>query len=318
MFLALLEFCEDCVHSSFGAISQKPLRQAQACMEHLLQALEQAWCTGQPSSASLAAARCAKLGSWGILLVMQISTRAAFYLGAVLFFWGLLVLGFLIVPFPDIPSSPFRSLGVTLFDFLGALMMFLLSSNLPKTLRPSVLGLGVALFLIGLGDASLAYTFFTGIARETLLWLREPVYYTGSAVVALAALTFPFVMQRQGLFMGTQAVGLVLGSLGVSAILTTLFALTTQTSASFLVFLCVALFVTALFGGQALLLGSGKLARTLRQLSVVFVLSSLARVVVILLGNQPLGTVLYDLFWASGLSFAAYMMAVREKKLQEA
>jgi hypothetical protein len=246
---------------------------------------------------------------------MQLSSRATLYLGLALLFWGLVLFGLFSVSFADIPNSPFRSLGITLFDFLGALIMFRLSSILPKTLRLSVLGLGIALFLIGLGDANLVYTFFSGIPRETLLWLREPVYYAGSLAVAIAALTFPFVMQHQGLFASQQAVGLILGSLGVSTVFTVIFALTTQTTISFLIFLFVALLITALFGGQTLILGSGRLAQILRQLSVVFVLGSLARVVAILLGNQPLGTVMYDLFWASGLSFAAYMMATKEKKL---
>jgi hypothetical protein len=151
------------------------------------------------------------------------------------------------------------------------------------------------------------------IPQEQLVAWREPFYYAGSLLVLLSALNFPFAMQRQGLYPSSQAMGLVLGSLGVSAVLTSILALATQTAFSFLIYLFVALLLTALFGGQTLILGSGRLAYTLRQLSIVFVLASLARVAAILLTDHPIGTVLYDLLWCSGLSFAAWMMVTREK-----
>jgi uncharacterized membrane protein YczE len=243
---------------------------------------------------------------------MQIAPRAIWYLVVAVLFWLVLLFGLLAVQLTEIGSSPFRSLAVGLFDFFGAFILLRLSHKLPQTLRLSVLGLGLALLFIGVGDANLVYSNFAGIPREQLLAWREPFYYAGSLLVLLSALNFPFAMQRQGLYPSAQAIGLVLGSLATSLTLTLILALATQTTLSFSIYLFVALLLTALFGGQTLILGTGRLAYTLRQLSIVFVLASLARVAAILLPDNPIGTVLYDLLWCAGLSFAGWMMATRE------
>jgi hypothetical protein len=222
--------------------------------------------------------------------------------------------------FGAITQTPIRSLAVLMFDTLGAFILIRLSSKLPATLRPSVLGLGIALAFITLGDAILTYSLFAGIPRADSSFIRDPLYYTGSLVVVISALAFPFAMQRQGLYVQAQALTLVLGSVIFAVLLTVIVTFVTQTTIgnmaqsafSQIVFQFVVYLLTALFGSQTVVLGRGRLANTLRQLSIVFLLVSLARIATIAVGGQYYGELIYDFLWCAGMSMAAWMMANRE------
>jgi hypothetical protein len=222
--------------------------------------------------------------------------------------------------FGAMTQTPFRSLAVLMFDTLGAFILIRLSQKLPATLRPSVLGLGVALAFITLGDAILTYSLFAGIPRADSTFIRDPLYYTGSLLVVIASIAFPFAMQRQGLYTRTQALTLVLGSVGFAVLLTLLVTLITQSTIgnmaqsaiSQIIFQFVVYLLTALFGSQAVILGRGRLVTTLRQLSIVFLLVSLARIATIVIGGQYYGELIYDFLWCSGMSMSAWMMANRE------
>lgn len=222
--------------------------------------------------------------------------------------------------FGAITQTPFRSLAVLTFDTLGAFILIRLSSKLPSTLRPSVLGLGIALAFITLGDAILTYSLFTGIPRADSSFIRDPLYYIGSLVVVISAIAFPFAMQRQGLYVQSQALTLVLGSVVFAVVLTIVVTLITQSTignmsqsaVSQVIFQFVVYLLTALFGSQTVVLGRGRLATTLRQLSIVFLLVSLARIATIAIGGQYYGELIYDFLWCAGMSMAAWMMANRE------
>ena len=222
--------------------------------------------------------------------------------------------------FGAITQTPFRSLAVLMFDILGAFILIRLSSKLPATLRPSVLGLGVALLFITLGDTILTYSLFAGIPRVDSNFIRDPLYYTGSLVVVVSSLAFPFAMQRQGLYARAQALSLVLSSVVFAVLLTVLVTLMTQSTIgnmaqsgiNQIIFQFVVYLLTALFGSQTIVLGRGRLANTLRQLSIVFLLVSLARIATILFGGQYYGELIYDFLWCAGMSMAAWMMATRE------
>jgi hypothetical protein len=222
--------------------------------------------------------------------------------------------------FGAITQTPFRSLAVLLFDTLGAFILIRLSNKLPPTLRPSVLGLGIALAFITIGDAILTYSLFMGIPRADSSFIRDPIYYLGSLLVVIASIAFPFAMQRQGLYARAQALNLVLGSVVFAVLLTTIVTLITQgtignmaqSAISQIIFQFVVYLLTALFGTQTVILGHGRLANTLRQLSIVFLLVSFARIATIIIGGQYYGELIYDFLWCAGMSMAAYMMATRE------
>ena len=222
--------------------------------------------------------------------------------------------------FGAISQTPFRSLAVLMFDTLGAFILIQLSQKLPATLRPSVLGLGIALTFITAGDAILTYSLFTGIPRADSIFIRDPLYYVGSLVVVISSIVFPFAMQRQGLYAQSLALRLVFGSVIFAVLFTVIVTLitqattgnTSQSSVSQIVFQFVLYLLTALFGSQTMVLGGGRLANTLRQLSIVFLLVSLARIATILLSGQYYGELLYDFLWCSGMSMSAWMMANRE------
>ena len=222
--------------------------------------------------------------------------------------------------FGAITQTPFRSLAVLMFDTLGAFILIRLSSKLPATLRPSVLGLGVALAFITLGDAILTYSLFAGIPRADSSFIRDPLYYAGSLLVVISSIAFPFAMQRQGLYARAQALKLVLGSVFFALFLTVIVTLITQatignmaqSAISQIIFQFVVYLLTALFGSQTVVLGRGRLANTLRQLSIVFLLVSLARIATIVIGGQYYGELIYDFLWCAGMSMSAWMMANRE------
>ncbi len=219
-----------------------------------------------------------------------------------------------------ITQTPIRSLAVLSFDVLGAFILLRLAGKLPATLRPSVIGLGAALVFIALGDSILTYSLLTGIPRADSLFIREPLYYLGSLLVVIASIAFPFAMQRQGLYPTGRALRLVIGSVVFALALTALISFVSQSSlgtmvqpaVSQIIFQFVVYLLTALFAAQSLMLGSGKLARTLRQMSYMFVLVSLARVATLILGGQYLGELVYDFLWCAGMTMAAYMMATKE------
>jgi hypothetical protein len=217
-------------------------------------------------------------------------------------------------------QTAFRSLAVLLFDALGAFILIRLSNKLPPTLRPSVLGLGIALAIITIGDGILTYSLLTGIPRTDSVFIRDPIYYLGSLVVVIASIAFPFAMQRQGLYARAQALTLVLGSVAFAVTLTTVVTLITQTTIgnmaqsaiSQIIFQFVVYLLTALFASQTIVLGHGRLANTLRQLSIVFLLVSLARIATLVIGGQYYGELVYDFLWCAGMSMSAWMMANRE------
>jgi hypothetical protein len=204
-----------------------------------------------------------------------------------------------------------RSLSVFLFDLLGAVMLIVLSRKLPSALRLTVTGLGLALLSISIGDGNLSAALITNTDPNEWLNWRRPFQYFGSFLVTVSSLSLPFALYRQGLYKKMQPLMVVISSILIAGIMTSGLILFKTIEVFQLIFFFVACLITAIFTMQHFILKDNELATTVRQLSVVFMLASLGRLILILLNASPLGDVIYDLLWCAGISAAAWTLIIR-------
>jgi hypothetical protein len=213
--------------------------------------------------------------------------------------------------FGALSQSYTRTLSVFLFDLLGAIMLIVLSRKLPSALRLTVTGLGLALLSIGIGDGNLSAALITNTDPNAWLSWRRPFQYFGSFLVAVFSIALPFALYRQGLYKKMQPIMVVLSSILIAGILTSTLILFKNIEIFQLIFFFVACLITTIFTMQHFILKDNELASTIRQLSVVFMLASLGRLILILLDASALGDVIYDLFWCAGISAAAWTLIIR-------
>ncbi len=235
----------------------------------------------------------------------QQSSRGELYLAVACLLWLMWLFGALSQSFT-------RTLSVFLFDLLGATMLLVLSRHLPTALRFTVMGLGLALLSIGIGDGNLSAALIT--QTDPAIWLawRRPFYYFGSLLVTVFTLALPFALHRQGLYHKAKPVLVVLIGLIVSGLLTSGLILVNKTEAFQVIFFFVGCLIACIFAIQNFILRHNELSRIFRQLSVVFVLVSLGRLVLIILNGSFLGDVIYDLLWCAGVSATAWTLITRE------
>ncbi len=214
--------------------------------------------------------------------------------------------------FGTLSQSAVRTLSVFLFDLLGATIMIVLSRRLPLALRITVIGLGLSLISIAVGDGNLSAALLTNVDRLAWILWRNPFYYFGSLLVTIFASILPFALFRQGMYVKTKPLFVLVISLAIAAILTLALAVLSSTSLTQLIFFFVVCYVTAMFAAQHFVLRDDVLAPMIRQLAMVFVLASLGRIIAVLLNDSPTSGVIYDLFWCAGISAACWTLIARE------
>ncbi len=234
----------------------------------------------------------------------QTSSRGELYLSVASLLWLLWLFGAL-------SQSYTRTLSVFLFDLLGATMLIVLSKKLPSALRLTVTGLGLALLSIGIGDGNLSAALITNTDPNQWLSWRRPFQYLGSFLVTAFSIALPFALYRQGLYKKMQPLMVVMTSFLIAGMLTSGLILFKKIEIFQLVFFFVACLVTTIFTMQHFILKDNQLASTIRQLSIVFMLASLGRLILILLNASILGDLIYDFLWCAGISAAAWTLIVR-------
>lgn len=234
------------------------------------------------------------------------SSRGELFLAVAGLLWLLWMFGALSQSFT-------RSLSVFLFDLLGAVILILLSRNLPSVLRITVMGLGVALLFISVGDGNLSAALITNIDPADWVAWRRPFQYFGSVLVIVFTTALPFALARQRLYIRTQPLLVMLSGLGAAGVLTGGLMVFEHIELFQMIFFFAACYVATIFTFQYFILKDNKLARIFRQLAVVFILASLGRLALIILGGSVLGDVIYDLFWCAGISAASWTLIVRQQ-----
>jgi hypothetical protein len=215
--------------------------------------------------------------------------------------------------FGALSQSFARSLSVFLFDLLGAFILIVLSRYLPSVLRYTVMGLGVALLFIAVGDGNLAVALMTQTdLSEWILW-RRPFQFFGSFLVVVFTCLLPFALAREGLYQRVYPLRVVLGSVLAAMILTAGLVWLRGIEVYQMVFFFVGSFVALIFAFQHAILAENELAMVMRQLANVFILSSFGRLILIMLGGSWLGDLMYDLCWCLGITAASWTLIVRSK-----
>ena len=232
------------------------------------------------------------------------SSRGELYLSVASLLWLLWLFGAL-------SQSYTRTLSVFLFDLLGAIMLIVLSKKLPSALRLTVTGLGLALLSIGVGDGNLSAALMTNTDPNAWLAWRRPFHYLGSFLVTVFSLALPFALYRQGLYKKMQPLIVVMTSFLMAGILTSGLILFKKIEVFQLIFFFVACLVTTIFSMQHFILKDNELAGTIRQLSIVFMLASLGRLLLILLNASLFGDLIYDFFWCAGISATSWTLITR-------
>ncbi len=234
-----------------------------------------------------------------------VKSRGELYLSAAGLCWLMWLFG-------SLSQSAVRTLSVFLFDLLGAYILIALANRLPVALRLTVVGLGLSLASISIGDGNLAVALLSGTAPEAWLVWRQPFFYLGSLLVTIFALQMPFALYRQGLYPKIKPLQVILIAVLLATVFTGMLLLFKTPTIASSIFFFVACLVTALFWMQNFVLTSSELSTTLKQLSVVFVLASLGRLLFIMINNTAIGDVLYDLCWCAGISAASWTMIIRQ------
>ncbi len=198
-------------------------------------------------------------------------------------------------------EDPLRSLAVSLANFAGAYALARIARQAPVVLRRALMGLGLGLLLLGVGDLFFTYQVTTG---QNTRALREPFYLLGVAFFLLMGTLLPFRMGQQGLypvgFFPRLALAAILGGTLLAAAST----LIRPLGLVELIYAAAAFYLTLLFAQQTPLLAGGRIGRSLQGVVWALVLGSLARVVDVLGGVPPAywSIVVYDILWLLAMS----------------
>jgi hypothetical protein len=239
-------------------------------------------------------------------LIPSKSSFGELFLSAASLLWLMFLIGALSQSFA-------RSLSVFLFDLLGAFILIVLSRYLPSVLRFTVIGLGVALLFISVGDGNLSVALMTQTdPNQWILW-RRPFQFFGSFLVVIFTCILPFALARQGMYRGVSPLRVMLGSILVALLLTCGLVLLRGIEIYQMVFFFVACFVAVIFACQYALLRENELSKVMRQLANVFILSSFGRLILILLNGSPFGNLMYDICWSLGITAASWTLIVRSR-----
>jgi hypothetical protein len=233
------------------------------------------------------------------------SSRGELYIAVASLLWLMWLVG-------TLSQSSLRTLSVFLFDLLGSVILIVLSRNLPVAFRITVIGLGLALLSIGVGDGNLSAALLTNTDPNAWLAWRRPFQYFGSLLVVVFTIALPFALARHKLYTQVHPVSVVLGGLITAGVLTSVLILLRKPEVFQIIFFFVACLITAVFLAQPFILRDSDLAGIIRQLAVVFVLVSLGRLILVVLGGSNLGDIIYDFFWCAGISSAAWTLITRE------
>ncbi len=196
-----------------------------------------------------------------------------------------------------------RRLAVAISSFVGAAAIAMIASRSTLAIRTPLFVMSAALLLLGLGDAALIYNSSCGgncVGANSSL--QDPLYYLGVLLFLGAGIAIPFAMERAEyleLGSGWKISGIALG-VGI------LFGFITNFVREFtfkdLLFSGVAYFLIAIFVQQTLALAGGRIGKTMRDLSIGFVLAGLAQLVRIIGEGTTWVNVVYDLLWISAMS----------------
>jgi hypothetical protein len=210
-------------------------------------------------------------------------------------------------------QSYFRTVSVFLFDLLGAFTLIVLSRYLPSVLRYTIMGLGVALLFISVGDGNLCIALINNVDPvEWLVW-RRPFQFFGSFLVIVFSCLLPFALARQGLYESVHPLRVMLTSILAGMCMMGVLVWLRGIEVYQMVFFFVASFIAVLFAMQPFILKENELANIIRKLTVVFVLTSLGRLLLILFNGAWIGDLFYDLCWCLGITAASWTLIVRSR-----
>jgi hypothetical protein len=130
-------------------------------------------------------------------------------------------------------------------------------------------------------------------------------------LVTVFSIALPFALYRQGLYKKMQPLMVILTSFLIAGILTSGLIVFKKIEVFQLVFFFVACLITSIFTMQHFILKDNELASTIKQLSIVFMLASLGRLILILLNASIVGDLIYDFLWCAGISAAAWTLIIR-------
>lgn len=208
-------------------------------------------------------------------------------------------------------QSVVRSFSVVLFDLLGAFILILLSRYLPAALRLTILGFGIALFLISIGDFNTALAYASRIDPDQWFWWRRPFQFSGTILVIILTCNLPFLLAREKLYQKIYPIRIMLLSVLGSLLLTVAIYFLRQIDLVQMVFFFTSCLVVIIFTSQRFILPNNELANIIRQLAVVFILSGLARLLYILFAPGLFADTIFDLFWCLGVTAASWTLIIR-------
>ena len=205
-----------------------------------------------------------------------------------------------------------QSLAFSLWDGVGAIALWVLSSRYSGPLGLTLKGLALGWGVQGVADALYTleiYLGLQGLPNEPIRGIRQWFNYAGAAVVLLAGTAFPWAMEQRGLYSKGSFIGLLLLTLlGTVVAVVGLHQLRPLTSFD-LIFNVAAFFLALLFVQQTFMLQGGRIGEGLQIATGAILLVSIARVVYALSVEAPWSTTISDLFWIAGALFV--VIAVR-------
>ena len=205
-----------------------------------------------------------------------------------------------------------QSLTFSLWDGVGAIALWALSSRYSPPLSLTLKGLALGWGIQGVADALYTleiYLGLQGLPNDPIRGVRQWFNYAGAAVVLLAGTAFPWAMQQRGLYARGSFIWLVLvASVGTIGAVVGLHQIRPLTSFD-LIFNVAAFFLALLFVQQTFMLQGGHIGEGLQIATGAILLASMARVIYALSIETPWSTTISDLFWIAGALFV--VVAVR-------
>ncbi len=194
-----------------------------------------------------------------------------------------------------------RNLVVSLSNFVGAYALWQIARQSPAIVRRALVGLGLGLLFLGVGDLLFTLSVATPVDTQAL---REGIYLMGVALLLLMGTFLPMSMERQGLYPLGFSQRLVWLALLGGLLLAALTTLIRPLSVVELIYAGAAFYLTLLFAQQTPVLAGGRIGRYLQGVVWALVLGSLARVVYVLGGVPPAkwSIVAYDILWMLAMS----------------
>jgi hypothetical protein len=214
--------------------------------------------------------------------------------------WGLFLVGAIA------DQRVVLTLGTVTADFLGAFLLYLISTKTPKAWQQTMLGFALGMLVIGLSD--LAVLVGLEAVFETLLSVL------GALIFLLASLALPLLLEQQGMYKKGFAWQIILIAAAIAILVSALFTILFQPPVLRIVYQTTGLFLTSLFIMQSQDFAGGTIGRVLRMLSIAFALSSFSQVAVAIMPSlfawddtNLIPHFVRQFFWTAGMTLLAFV-----------